>query len=192
MKYFSILLILSLLLCGCSVFTELPEAPPTSNSLADSTTNSTYETTLTNESAPPIFKVCDDTLIHSNANTAPIHGTRLSAENSTNGLDERFAESKNTTGVFPPYGAITLVFEHETPIQITWYIDDGYGFEQNKKGTVITNPSRRTTFSLRENLNSALSSDLGNRPNRKLRIVCQYLDKQIEYLMLIDSTPAST
>lgn len=178
------LLVLLLVLAGCGT----QKAPEPAGVLQQSApAEDTTETSVQNDriSEGSTFRIKEDTMTALDGDAAPITGTKLSGGNTGGDLSERFKAAEAANGIFPSYGAITLLFEEETPLQLTWYIDDGYGFAD--KGTVITGSQSRTTFYLGANYAKMLSSDLENPPYRKLRIVCQYLGRSVEYLMLIDS-----
>ena len=135
-------------------------------------------------SSYPYFNVKDNALIPYGWEGPLIRGTVLHGS-SSDGLSERFEEIEDTVGILPPYGSLTLNFQDEVPLRITWKTLDPYNTSNSGS---IDAPTAKTDIHLGINYGSALSSNLENIPPRRVQILCQYKDHTVEYLLIIGPT----
>lgn len=86
-------------------------------------------------------------------------------------------------GVFPAYGMIELCFEQEIPLRVSCYVKDGMSAEAME--IVFDSPTVRNDLRIPSSRYITAWSDLTykNLPKVKLRIVCQYKEKTVEYYM---------
>lgn len=180
------LLMLILSLAGCKDGEEMESQSPVTDVTTEAASMENRAEAVNSANAVlqfPVFQVEDDMMTLRDSDVEPISGTRIYGTEQQNGLSERFLEAEEVNGVFPQWGAITLSFEDEVPLQITCYIDDGYGMRE--KRTVVTGTQGKATIYLGENQGQMLSSGAPNTQKRKLRIVCRYLNRNVEYLLSI-------
>lgn len=177
-KLLSIMLLLCLFLTGCGekdadkpsgASTEpTPSAEPTTPNLSDPEVGS-IKCVITND-------------VMTAENQLVISGIKLSDTGDSN-LSDRFEDALERYGTIPDRNYIMISFTGESPLNIVWSADDGYS--STKNGTAAPNEEGTALIELGYNLGALHGSNLDNIPNRQVRIVCEYADRSVEYLLVL-------
>lgn len=170
-KLLSIMLLLCLFLTSCGAKN------------ADKT-NTEPTQKVEKEFAELAFVVANDTLISENQTV--ILGTDLSMVGDST-ISNRFQDALELYGTMPDRYYISLSFNKEKPLTIAWSADEG--FNSTKQGSVVPDGKGDAVVELGINFGATLASDLNNIPNREVRIVCEYADRSVEYLLVLDPNP---
>ncbi len=179
-KRMFVLLTVCILFIGCSAVVPTEELPASTEQVQASASDAQIQTKN--------FVLKEDILQVPVEGAAPAEGIPY-ARRDAEEYAAKFAEAEQNQGVLPCYGQISLSILGELPTHILWYVEDGYDVGQKKEGSIAVLSQRTVTIPIGSSQASLVSGSFGDAPERKLRLVCQYPDRQMEYFLVLESWP---